>query len=309
MQQLELFKANLPKKARSCNNFKLDNKVRYLNEAILKKYIQYNDFNSFTWLVFDLDYSVNNEMITNDLGMPEPTLLVSNPSNRHAHAYYLLEQPVHNNIQSSKKALKLFSIIEYGLMRGLKADNSFVGMLGKNALHKHWQIIPSFGGQYTLSELSEYVPDNDFKGTNVQTGYGAGRNCEVFETVARWSYKAIRQGWPEYTQWYKAVETRVMAINSKFDTPLEYREYKHIAKSIATWTHQRFTEQGFSEWQSKQGKKGGMASGKVRTEKNADKRSQALEFRSQGLTQKAIAEHLGVSRMPISRWLKIKGVT
>ena len=86
--------------------------------------------------------------------------------------------------------------------------------------------------------------------------------------------------------------------------PLEHREYKHIAKSIATWTHQRFTEQGFSEWQSKQGKKGGIASGRVRTEKNADKRSQALELRSQGLTQKAIAEHLGVSTRTIRNWSK-----
>ena len=48
--------------------------------------------------------------------------------------------------------------------------------------------------------------------------------------------------------------------NAGFPCPLDHQEVKHIAKSVARYTHTRFTPEGFSAWQAAQGRKGGRVS-------------------------------------------------
>lgn len=299
--QLELFENNLPKKARSCNDFDVDNKVRLLADAIRKRYIQPNDFNSTQWLVFDIDRSVCPDSIRNDYLAPEPTVFVRNPANGHAHLFYLLKTPVHQNSHSSQKAVQFAAAVEYGLAIKLDADMSYVGMLAKNALHADWEVLHTISQAYELDELAESV-DTTVLNTPLKQrlNYGLSRNCSMFDAVSKWAYKAIRQGWPDYNQWHKAVLSRTEMLNKQLDTPMEYNEYKHIAKSIAKWTHANFSKQGFAEWQAAQGKKGGIAKGK----KNEDKRIQARQMRSNGLTQQAIADALQVNQSTVGRWLK-----
>ena len=301
MQQLRLFADNLPKKSYSCNDF-TDNKVRYLASAITKKYIQVNDFNSHKWLVFDIDDVIHTfESITNDCDLPPPTLIVQNPENLHCHVLYMLENAVHKNKKSSQKALRLLSAIETSFMMQLQADQSYAGVLTKNALHDDWRVIHYAEIQYSMDEMAQFVPDEHFKPISTDKNYGVGRNVETFETVAKWAYKAIRQGWPDYDDWYRAVLQRVELVNRKINKPLlDYNEYKHIAKSIARFTHKEFSKQGFSEWQSERGRLGGIAKGK----KNEDKRIQAHQMHSNGLTQQAIADALQVNQSTVGRWLK-----
>ncbi|TOG57281.1 replicase, partial [Vibrio parahaemolyticus] len=91
--------------------------------------------------------------------------------------------------------------------------------------------------------------------------YGLGRNCNLFEYLSTWSYKAIRQGWPDYEQWFEACFTRAMGYNKQqFKQPLPENEVKHTAKSVAKWTHKHFSPSAFSAWQAKQGAKGGKIS-------------------------------------------------
>ena len=94
---------------------------------------------------------------------------------------------------------------------------------------------------------------------------GLGRNCELFDTVRQWSYKAIREFWaPNYKrQWNSAVYDQVEAINSQFKVPLPVSEVKAIAKSIANWTYREFTPEKFRHSQAKKGAKGGKVGGKV----------------------------------------------
>lgn len=301
MQQLKLFESHLPKKSRSCDDFDVDNKVRYITEAIKKRYIQPNDFNSTQWLVFDIDRSVCPDSIRNDYLAPEPTVFVRNPANGHAHLFYLLKTPVHQNSHSSQKAVQFVAAVEYGLAIKLDADMSYVGMLAKNALHADWEVLYTVPQAYELYELAESV-DTTVLNTPLKErlNYGLSRNCSMFDAVSKWAYKAIRQGWPDYNQWYKAVLSRTEMLNRQLEKPMEYAEYKHIAKSIAKWTHAKFSKQGFSDWQAAQGKKGGIAKGK----KNADKRIQAYHMRSNGLTQQAIADALQVNQSTVGRWLK-----
>lgn len=258
MEQLKLYQAHLPQKSRSCDDFDVDNKVRYITEAIKKRYIQPNDFNSTQWLVFDIDRSVCPDSIRNDYLAPEPTLFVRNPENGHAHLFYLLKTPVHQNSHSSQKAVQFAAAVEYGLAIKLDADMSYVGMLAKNALHADWEVLHTIPQAYELHELAESV-DTTVLNTPLKErlNYGLSRNCSMFDAVSKWAYKAIRQGWPDYNQWHKAVLSRTEMLNRQLDTPMEYNEYKHIAKSIAKWTHANFSKQGFSERQSRVGKLGG----------------------------------------------------
>ena len=85
---------------------------------------------------------------------------------------------------------------------------------------------------------------------------------------------------------------------------MEYAEVKHIAKSVASFVCRNFSQSGFSEWQSRQGTKGGIKSGKVRLEKSADKRSQARMMIADGRTQKDIALALNVHRNTVANWVK-----
>mgnify|MGYP003601073497 FL=1 len=63
-----------------------------------------------------------------------------------------------------------------------------------------------------------------------------------------------------YEGWFNAVLERVLKENEQFPEPLQYGEIKQISKSIAKWVWQRFSIEGFSAWQAKQGAKGGAKS-------------------------------------------------
>jgi hypothetical protein len=122
----------------------------------------------------------------------------------------------------------------------------------------------------------------------------------LFDDVSKWAYKAIRQGWPKYEQWHKAVLARTEMLNYKFADPLDHSEYKHIAKSISRWTHAKFSKAGFAGWQSNNGKRSGVA----RTKKSEDKRELAIKMRVEGISHQAIADHFAISKSTAIRWLK-----
>lgn len=301
MQQLKLFQEHLPQKSRSCDDFDVDNKVRYITEAIKKRYIQPNDFNSTQWLVFDIDRPVCPDSIRNDSLAPEPTVFVRNPKNGHAHLFYLLKTSVHKNAHSSQKALQFAAAVEYGLAIKLDADMGYIGLLAKNALHADWEVLHTVPQAYELHELAESV-DTSALNTPLKErlNYGLSRNCSMFDEVSKWAYKAIRQGWPDYNQWHKAVLSRTEMLNRQLEKPMDYAEYKHIAKSIARFTHAKFSKEGFIRWQSNNGKKGGIAKGKA----YQDRRNKALEMFTNGFKKKDIASVLGVHANTITNWIK-----
>ncbi|HIF9266835.1 TPA: primase C-terminal domain-containing protein [Photobacterium damselae] len=91
---------------------------------------------------------------------------------------------------------------------------------------------------------------------------GLGRNCDTFDEVRKWAYKAIREYWkPNYQEaWFTAVLARCEAVNLNYVQPMQPNEVRSIAKSIAKWTMAHFTPQQFSESQARKGRKGGQKS-------------------------------------------------
>jgi len=254
---LELYESTLPSKAFCCDHFN-ESKARFLKDALKKKHIQHNNFNSVSWLVFDIDRATCPDSLRNDLLAPEPTIFVSNRQNRHAHVLYLLKTPVHKNPQSSVKALKYLASIEQGLMLQLGSDVNYSGFLSKNATHPFHQVLPTFGGAYSLDELADFINFKELNSTVANVSeFGLGRNVKLFESLREWSYKAIRQGWPSFEQFRAATLQRAEMINTQFNQKLHFNEVKSVAHSVSKYTHAKFSAQGFSEWQSERGKLGG----------------------------------------------------
>nr|WP_282597633.1 primase C-terminal domain-containing protein [Vibrio crassostreae] len=137
--------------------------------------------------------------------------------------------------------------------------------------------------------MAEYLDlkGHPLRGSEVS---GLGRNCELFDTVRQWSYKAIREFWaPNYKrQWNSAVYDQVEAINGQFKLPLPVSEVKAIAKSIANWTYREFTPEKFRHSQAKKGAKGGKVS-----------KRKAVESSERTLKP---WEDLGISRRTYFRW-------
>ncbi|MFN9450969.1 MAG: helix-turn-helix domain-containing protein, partial [Rubrivivax sp.] len=85
---------------------------------------------------------------------------------------------------------------------------------------------------------------------------------------------------------------------------LEGKEVWHVARSVAKWTWRHTSAEGFSDWQSAQGAKGGRKSGLVRRLANEDKRASARLMAAAGNSQAKIAAALGVTQQAVSKWLR-----
>lgn len=303
-RQLDLFKSRAPKKPYCASDMDWGVKIRPLAQAICHKYLQANGPTHKYWLIFDIDRP-SAAYDWQDMGCPEPTIITINPANGHAHLFYGLEVSVRTSDDARAGPLRFAAAVECALREKLWADAGYCGLIAKNPLHSHWITTVSGRGYYDLQELSEWLDLSQYNDRRRKLpAYGLGRNCTVFDDLRKWAYRAIRQGWPDYRQWLAACEQRAVGINAGFKGPMPQAECRHIAKSVAKWTHKHITEQGFSEYQAAQGHKGGVRSGEVRREASADKAAAARALADQGMTQRAIAEQLGAHRNSVANWLK-----
>lgn len=307
MSQLKLFNSQLPKKAFCSDDLINGLIIRNTNHALKRRYIQHNHPNSKLWLAFDIDRPVSVDEITDDLHLPSPHFFTQNPANGHAHVLYGLETPVHLNYDSAGAPIRFAGAVDAAMVKKLSADPSYVGLITKNPSHTHWRTYAPSIERYELAELADYL---DLTAANDRRRkidpVGLGRNCNVFESLRHWAYRAIRQGWPDPQQWLAACVDRAVGLNSNLLAPLPTPEVLHIAKSVAKWTYRNLSQEGFRQWQAAQGAKGGKRSGASRLAKSQPKREQAALLASQGMKQKDIAEALEITVRTLRNWKKGK---
>lgn len=258
-QQLALFKQRLPKKPYHTDILGTKLRIADVQRAVAAKYIQHNGPTHCYWLVFDVDRPTA-ALDWSDRNCPPPTFTVQNPSNGHAHLFYALQLPVRTAPDGSGAALRYASAIENALRAKLDADPGYTGLISKNPLNPWWRVAFWCDHLYSLGDLDSWLDLDPYKDKRKKLpDYGLGRNCTLFERLSKWAYRAIRQGWPEYEQWQRAVLDRASGYND-FDSPLPASEVRATAKSVARWTHKHLSQEGFSKWQSVQGAKGGKKS-------------------------------------------------
>lgn len=254
---LTLFEKRLPKKPYSTDYLGAGLNINSVKKAIKARYIQHNGPTHQYWLVFDVD-RMGAAIDWADRSCPPPNFTVKNPANGHAHLFYGLQVSVRTAPDGSASALRYAAAVESALRAKLDADLGYSGLVSKNPLNPFWQVAIWEENLYTLSDLESWL-DISVKNTKTEQEYGLGRNCTLFERLRIWSYRAIRQGWPEYGRWLEAVLTRADAYND-FSNPLSFNEVKATARSVAKYTYKNFSKEGFSQWQAVQGRKGGKAS-------------------------------------------------
>ena len=270
-----------------------------MDSAIRRKYIQPNHPNSKLWLLYDIDRPIGLETIRDELNLPEPTFFVQNRQNNHAHLYYGLHNAVHLNRESSQKAIRFAGAVDVALATSLDADAAYVGLVAKNPLNDHWRTYNT-NLAYDLEDLSEFVDLSPYQDARKKIdAVGLGRNVQLFDTLRRWAYRAIRQGWPEFEQWHTATLTRAQGINAGFAAPLPINEVVATAKSVAKWVFERYSPEAFAAIQSARGKK----SGAKRLAMSYCKRQHAQSLFEKGMKKAEISRMLGVSRPTVYSWL------
>ena len=306
--QLDLFRERLPRKPYHTDEFTTGLSIADVSRALGARYIQPNGPTHRHWLVFDVDHAAAT-LSWDDVGAPAPNITVTTRANGHAHLIYGLETPIRTAPDGKVAPLRYAAAIEAALREKLGADLGYSGLICKNPLHTHWLVQVWEPASYDLSWLADYLDLSPYNGRKQLPAYGLGRNCTLFEKTRQWAYKAIRQGWPGYEAWLSAVIDRAIGYNVQFEPPLPANEVRHIAKSIAKWTHRNLTPAGFSAVQAARGAKGGKVSkgggrpsnsGKAR----ADLLPEVLRLKGMGYSNRDIGEDLGISSSTVSLYLK-----
>ncbi|MEA2120559.1 replication initiation protein [Halovibrio sp. HP20-50] len=292
---LPLFGKRLPRKPYHTDDFGTGLRIRDVQKALQARYIQPNGPTHRYWLVYDVDRS-GAVLDWYDRGAPPPTIVAQNPANGHAHLIYGLEVPVRTAPDGKPGPLRYAAAIDCALRAVLDADVGYAGLICKNPLHSHWRVTEWEPRLYELGDLASWLDLSSFNDRRKRLpDYGLGRNCTLFEKLRTWAYRAIRQGWPEYERWHEAVLTRARAYND-FEALLPDSEVRATAKSVAKWTHQRFTPSEFSAVQAQRGSR-----------KGAKRRDELLPIVTamiaQGASQAEVARKLKISRQTLSRWV------
>ena len=244
---LDLFNERLPNKPYFSDDLHFGVRIAGKERAILAKYIQFNQPHAMFWLGFDVD-RLGAAIDWSDRNAPAPTLTITNPENGHAHLLYALKTSIRTAPDGKMKPLKYAAAVENALRKKLDADVGYSGLICKNPNHGHWKIAVWQPELYTLDWLADSLDLSAANDKEIVADYGLGRNCTLFDKTRKWAYRAIRQGWPEYGQWLHACYERAYAYNLQFDSPLDESEVKGIAKSIAKWTSNNFTEVSFERF-------------------------------------------------------------
>ncbi|MER0429454.1 replication initiation protein [Streptomyces microflavus] len=262
--------------------------------AMTRRYVEANPSALSNLLVVDVDHSDAVLRAVSSVGShPLPNAVVENPVNGHAHAVWALAEAVTRTEYARRKPLAYAAAVTERLRRALDGDAAYSGLMTKNPLHLDWSTEWLHGGLHTLGELEEalsgHMPPVRWRETKrFRTNItGLGRNCSIFETARTWAYREVRHHFGSPDTLHTAIHAEVHTRNAEFAEPLPAVEARGIANSIHRWitTRSRMWKDGaavyeatFVAIQSARGKKGGKASGAVRTARRDERAAAMLEY-------------------------------
>lgn len=300
-----------------CSDNKMASRIRPLASAVEKyQYLQANPPWGCARMVFDVDRAGESAFSWEQANLPEPSWSTVNRATGNCHLVYELKAPVllHSATHAVRpKPVRLLSIIEANFRQRLQADRGYGGLITRNPVHPKWRVLRS-GMLYELQHLGDYVPDAfklPAKGSLEAAAVnllGLQRNVELFDALRAWAYVAIGTVDGGYGQWVRDVMYAADDLNGRFKHPLG-TEVSYVARSVAKWVwdNRRAASAAFTALQASRGKRGGIASGKVRREGSADAGAKAAALASSGMTHRDIGRLLGVDHSTVTRWLKRLG--
>lgn len=301
--QLEYFRNSLPRIC-ACTDTLGITLYRTRTVAERMRYIDPNHLNSITHLVFDVDRELA-VLAAEDTNSPVPNWICPNPLNGHAHLGYSLADPVHFNPDSRRKPQHYLAAIQDALTEKLGADPGYAGKLTKNPLNPYWPTISLNDTAYELDTLGTHLDlIGRIDARKRVEPVGLGRNCTLFDRTRFVAYaqRRIPQGWFSLEYFQTFVYGYALKVNDGFSVPLPEREVHHLAKSIATWTWEHMSPEGFRMWGDNRRAK----SIRVRHARAVDRaeRIRDLARTFPGATHRELAEMVNLTTKTVQRALK-----
>lgn len=307
-QHLDLFadSSRWPRKP-YCSDNKGAHNIRTLRSAIKRPYIQANPPHLRVWSIFDVDRQ-GAALAWEDANLPPPAWAAVDRETTRGHLVWGLSVPVLVDSPDMRQApMRYLCAVEAAFRAKLEADTGFSGLMTKNPAHPLWRVLRGPQQAYELADLAEWVDLPKHLPKKKPEEIGLGRNVTVFEWLRQYAYRNIRHYKGDvrnYVLWQSHLNSRALERNGEFKHPLQGNEVWHIAKSVSKWTWRTFdleaSDKRFRELQAHRGRKGMQA----RWGNNEDKQASARLMAATGMTQRAIAEQLGVDKMTVNRWLK-----
>lgn len=311
-EQLELFDIERwPRKPYCSDDLAAGVRIRSLEQALTKVYIQANPPHLRVWSIYDIDRA-GGALAWEDANLPPPAWAAINKENAHAHLVWGLSAPVLVDSPDMRQGpLRYLCAIEAAFRARLQADNGYSGLITKNPAHPLWRTLRGPQLTYDLGELAQWVDLSKHLPKRKPEEIGLGRNVTVFDWLRRYAYRHIRHYKSDvrnFVMWQSHLNNKALERNGDLLTPLDGREIWHIAKSVSKWMWRQFdiaaSDTRFSKLQAYRGSKGGVASGLSRAAANEDKRASARLMSATGKSSREIAAELGVNQSTVVRWLQ-----
>ena len=233
--------------------------IRNKAKALEMLYLQANQPAIQTCLLFDLDKK-NSFYTFEKVGLPIPHFITKTPKTGRCHYGYMLKAGVCKTQQARLKPLKYAAAVEMAMAKKLKADLGFAGLITKNPLNDHWSPFWSGADLYDLDYLADFV---DLEKPQIQEkkseAYGLGRNVNLFEDLRQYAYRTVLnfKKISTFEKFENELLLKAQGLNTFCNplNPLQYKELKATARSIARWTWKNFDSHTFSLIQSSRGAK------------------------------------------------------
>lgn len=261
---IALVEAHAPRRP-YCGDFKNYSRIRPKVTALRERYLQLNPPAHRAWLILDIDRK-RAALAWEEANLPPPTYVAVNPENGHAHLGYALASPVCTSDAARIKPMRYLAAIERAYMVAARTDFAFHSPVAKNPLHPHWKLWePANAPVYELGYLAEFA---DLSTRLLPVPEGVGRNCELFEKLRMWAYRAVREFWrPDGLRiWAEAVRRQAEALNT-YLKPLSNSEVAGIARSVARYVWRRFSPADFHELQAERGRRGAAATAALKRDR------------------------------------------
>jgi hypothetical protein len=200
-------------------------------EALQHAYIEVNQ-KLRRYMIMDIDREAG-ALAYEDIGL-EPTIILTNPVNTHAHLLFELEAPVRFTRKGRVNIQNYYQDVLRGMTAAMQADFAYSHNITKNPLSDRWRMT-CCDVRYSLGDITEYCkPLKRHEKPKIQIDDSMGRNCTLFNTVRYWAYFQVKS-YVIFAAWNRAVLDKCEQENS-FSPDLPYSEVKATAKSIAKWT-------------------------------------------------------------------------
>ena len=211
-------------------------------------YIEHNTKVAYHWLVVDIDRPDALHRIE-ESRLPEPNMVILNPANGHAHAFWKLKKEVPRYGKARWKPIYYFKAVWRGFTRRLGGDMNYVQLLTKNPHSSRWKTILTHSKAFALEELDCALEHEEKRktGRSVRLEDGAGRNVCLFNTLRIEAYSRYANFLNGKSSFYDWIETRAEEINASFPSPLPQKEVRDTIKSISRYCAEKISANYQSE--------------------------------------------------------------